>query len=94
MTVFEEVAFGLENLGVPREQMEERVLDVLEQLGIAELAERSLYHLSGGQMQRVALACMLVMQPKLLVLDEPTAQLDCASTRQVLALLFELDCHP
>ena len=90
MTVFEEVAFGLENLGVPREEMQERVATVLEQLSIAELAARSPFHLSDGQIQRVALACMLVLRPKLLVLDEPTAQLDPAGTRDLLAILRQL----
>ncbi len=89
-TVFEEVAFGLENLGVPRTEMQERITAVLEQLRSTELAERSPYHLSGGQRQRIALASMLVLRPKLLVLDEPMAQLDPQSTHEVLAILHQL----
>ncbi len=90
MTVFGEVAFGLENLGVPREQMAARVAAVLEQLDISHLAERSPYALSGGQMQRVALASILVLEPALLVLDEPTAQLDPEGTGEVFAALRRL----
>lgn len=87
MTVFEEVAFGLENLGVPREEMGERVRAVLAQLEIDHLAERSPYALSGGQQQRVAIASVLAMRPELLVLDEPTAQLDPEGTAEVFAVV-------
>jgi energy-coupling factor transport system ATP-binding protein len=86
-TVYEEIAFGLENLGVPREEMKERVDEALKTNGIAELAERSPYSLSGGQQQRVALTSILVMQPKVLVLDEPTSQMDPAGTREVFGLI-------
>lgn len=89
-TVFEEVAFGLENLGVPRAEMGERVQAILEQLDIASLAERAPSELSGGQVQRVALASILVLRPRLLVLDEPTAQLDPAATEEVFTLLHTL----
>src|SRR3990172_890632 len=73
-TVREEIAFGLENLGMPRGEMLARIEEVMELIGIAPLAERSPLALSGGQMQRVALAAVLVMRPKVLILDEPTAQ--------------------
>ncbi len=89
-TVFEEVAFGLENLGVPREEIRERVQQALEMNGIAALADRSPYSLSGGQQQRVALTSILVMQPKVLVLDEPTSQMDPAGTREVFGLIRSL----
>ncbi len=89
-TVFEEVAFGLENLGVQREEMRERVQQALEMNGIAHLADRSPYSLSGGQQQRVALTSILVMQPKVLVLDEPTSQMDPAGTREVFGLIRAL----
>jgi energy-coupling factor transporter ATP-binding protein EcfA2 len=75
-TVFEEVAFGLENRGVERDLMAERVERALRLAGIDDLAERSPAHLSGGQQQKVALASVLVSDPDVLVLDEPTTFLD------------------
>lgn len=89
-TVREEVAFGLENLGVPRDQMLPRIQAVLELLDIAQLADRSPFGLSGGQQQRVALASVLVMGPQVLVLDEPTAQLDPEGTRDVFRAMRQL----
>jgi energy-coupling factor transport system ATP-binding protein len=86
-TVCEEVAFGLENLGVPREEMRPRIDRALALAGIADLADRSPYTLSGGQQQRVALASMLVMEPQVLVLDEPTSQLDPIGSREVFAVI-------
>lgn len=86
-TVYEEVAFGLENLGVSRLEMKERVERIMQKTGITELAQRSPYALSGGQQQRVALASILVMQPRLLVLDEPTSQLDPIGRREVFAVI-------
>lgn len=89
-TVYEEVAFGLENLGVPREDMPARIERALALTGIADLAERPPYALSGGQQQRVALASMLVMEPQVLVLDEPTSQLDPIGSREVFAVIREM----
>jgi energy-coupling factor transporter ATP-binding protein EcfA2 len=89
-TVREEIAFGLENTGVPREQMFERVAAVAELLGISELLERSPYALSGGQMQLVAIASMMVMQPRVLVMDEPTSQLDPSGSRLVFDIMHNL----
>ena len=86
-TVFEEIAFGLENIGVPRKDMKERVERALEMTGILDLAERSPYSLSGGQQQRVALTSILVMKPKVLVLDEPTSQMDPIGTREVFGVI-------
>ncbi len=89
-TVYDEIAFGLENMGVPREQIRERVDEALRTSGIQDLAERSPYSLSGGQQQRVALTSILVMQPRVLVLDEPTSQMDPAGTREVFGLIRRL----
>jgi energy-coupling factor transporter ATP-binding protein EcfA2 len=86
-TVFEELAFGLENIGVPRDEMIARVNDAMTLTGIAHLADRSPYSLSGGQQQRVALTSILVMQPKVLVLDEPTSQMDPIGTREVFGTI-------
>ena len=89
-TVFEEIAFGLENIGVPRNEMKERVEDAMSLTGISELADRSPYSLSGGQQQRVALTSILVMRPKLLVLDEPTSQMDPIGTREVFGVVRKM----
>ncbi len=89
-TVFEEIAFGLENIGVPREEMKERVQNAMALTGITELADRSPYSLSGGQQQRVALTSILVMRPRLLVLDEPTSQMDPIGTREVFGTIRKM----
>ncbi|MGE5222325.1 MAG: energy-coupling factor ABC transporter ATP-binding protein [Omnitrophica WOR_2 bacterium] len=92
-TVREEVAFGLENLGVPRPEMERRIADILELIGIDDLAGRFPLSLSGGQMQRVAIASVLVMRPRVLLLDEPTSQLDPVGSREVFSALRGLMEH-
>lgn len=89
-TVREEIGFGLENLGLPRAEIQARIADMMHLLSIEELAERSPLALSGGQMQRVAIASVLAMQPKILVLDEPTSQLDPIGSREVFAALRAL----
>ena len=89
-TVFEEIAFGLENIGVPRDEMKVRVEETMALTGIRELADRSPYSLSGGQQQRVALTSILVMQPKVLILDEPTSQMDPIGTREVFGVIRRL----
>ena len=89
-TVFEEIAFGLENIGVPRNEMKARVEDAMSLTGISELADRSPYSLSGGQQQRVALTSILVMRPRLLVLDEPTSQMDPIGTREVFGVVRKM----
>ncbi len=89
-TVEEEVAFGMENLGLPRPVMMTRVAQALETTGLTDVATRSPYALSGGQQQRLALASMLVMQPRLLVLDEPTSQLDPMGKKEVFTVLDKL----
>jgi energy-coupling factor transporter ATP-binding protein EcfA2 len=89
-TVFEEIAFGLENLGVNRTEMVERVERAMKRTGISDLADRSPYSLSGGQQQKVALTSILVMEPKVFVLDEPTSQLDPIGAREVFQVIKEM----
>ncbi|MEO1211548.1 MAG: ABC transporter ATP-binding protein [Cyanobacteria bacterium J06638_20] len=89
-TVYEELAFGLENLGIPPTEMRDRIDAILNSLNITALADRSPLTLSGGEQQRVAIAAILVMQPKVLVLDEPTTQLDPQGAASIFSLLTQL----
>jgi energy-coupling factor transporter ATP-binding protein EcfA2 len=89
-TVWEEIAFGPRNLGLPLDEIVERVDVALRALAIADLAPRDPQRLSGGQAQLVALASVVAMRPAYLVLDEPTSQLDPLGTRLVGAALAEL----
>ncbi len=82
-TVFEEIAYGLENLGVERSEIIRRVDEMLIQLNIEHLKSKHPMQLSGGQSQRVALASVLVMDPGILIIDEPTSQLDPQGTEEV-----------
>ena len=90
MTVEEELAFGLENLGVPRKEIIRRVNEMVKMVGLESFSKRSPLELSGGQQQKVAIASVLIMNPKVLVLDEPTAQLDPLGTSQVFDLVKKL----
>lgn len=85
-----EVAFGLENLGLSRAEIAQRVENALEQLGITHLRDRETFNLSGGEKQKVALAGVLAMRPSVLLLDEPLASLDPASAQETLALVRRL----
>lgn len=89
-TVRDEIAFGLENLGVPRNEMIDRVNAAAELLRISHLLDVSPYDLSGGQQQLVAIASMVVLRTPVLVMDEPTSQLDPAGTRMVFDVLSSL----
>jgi energy-coupling factor transport system ATP-binding protein len=89
-TVEEDVAFGLENLGLPREEMRDRIAAALEAVGLLGYESREPHTLSGGQKQRLALAGALAMQPRYLVLDEPTSMLDSAGRADVLEVLARL----
>ncbi len=89
-TVEEELAYGMEQLGLPPETMRRRVEETLDLLGVADLRHRDLRTLSGGQQQRVAIGSVLTMHPRLLVLDEPTSALDPTAAEEVLATLTRL----
>jgi energy-coupling factor transport system ATP-binding protein len=89
-TVEREVAFGLENMGMPSHAMHARVDEALADAGAGHLANRRIRTLSGGERQRVALASVLAMQPRLVVLDEPTSQLDPAGASLVLSAVTRL----
>ena len=89
-TVFEEVAIGLENLGVPKQEMLERVTKVCEQLDIGHLIKNNPNELSGGQRQRVAFASIIAMDTETLVIDEPTSQLDPEGTESVFNIINQL----
>lgn len=88
-TVYDDVAFGPLNLGFPRQDVEQRVQDALEQVGAAQLRNKAPYHLSGGEKKRVAIATVLSMSPDILVMDEPTSGLDPCARRQLMQLLME-----
>jgi energy-coupling factor transport system ATP-binding protein len=89
-SVEREVAFGLENMGLGRPEMHRRIGETLERLGIAALRERTIATLSGGERQRVAIAGVLALQPRVLVLDEPTSQLDRGGAESVEATVLAL----
>ena len=89
--VEDELLYGLENFGVPREEIPERMDFALRQVGIASLRDRSIASLSGGQRQKVAIASVIALRPRILVMDEPTGELDPRSSRQVFSLLKSLN---
>lgn len=89
-TVFEEIAFGLENLGVARDEIFDRVAQVITQLGLRAIADKDPNELSGGQCQKVAFASILAMDPDVYVIDEPTSQLDPESSGEVFDIIDRL----
>src|SRR6266545_4943172 len=88
--VYNEIAFGPENLGLPREEIWERVEAAIKRLGIEYLRDRETFNLSGGEKQKVTLAGLLAMRPSILLLDEPLASLDPASAHEALAVFRRL----
>ena len=86
-TVFEEIAYGLENLGLDKEEIISRIEKILKLLEIEKLRDRNPYDLSGGQKQRVALASIIAMDPDILVIDEPTSQLDPKGTEDIFKII-------
>lgn len=91
LSIERDVAFGPENLGLSREETRRRVDWALEVTGITDLKDRPPYELSGGQQQRAAIAAVLAMQPKIIVLDEPTSFLDPKSALEILEVISDLN---
>lgn len=90
-TVEEDVAFGPMNLGLPIEEVEQRVKDSLEKVGMAGFEKKSPHHLSGGQKKRITIAGILAMDPEIMILDEPTSGLDPKGASHILQLLYGLN---
>ena len=91
LSIEKDVAFGLENLGVPRKVIREKVDWALNLTGIYDLRERSPHEISGGQQQRVAIAAVLAMEPEIIVLDEPTSFLDPLSAEKIFEVIYDLN---
>lgn len=85
--VYEEIAYGMENIGVPRDQMIKRVDELVKMFHLEELVDKNPYELSGGQKQRVALASMIALDPEVVIMDEPTSQLDPKSTEDIFEIV-------
>ena len=88
--VDEDVAFGLENLGIPHDEMVQRVNTALEAVGMLDFKAKAPHNLSGGQKQRVAIAGIIAMEPKCIVFDEPTAMLDPRGRKEVIEVILKL----
>lgn len=90
-TVRQDVAFGPQNLGLEGAELDERIHEAMEAVGVTDLADRAPNHLSFGQKRRVAIAGVLAMRPEILILDEPTSNLDPASRRELADILRGLE---
>lgn len=90
-TVAQDVAFGPRNLGLSPAEVDQRVADALDAVGMGDVADRAPHHLSFGQKRRVAVATVLAMRPEILVLDEPSSNLDPASRRELAEIVDGLD---
>jgi len=86
-TAYEEIAFGLENMGIPFEETRKRVENILKLFNLDELRDRNPFELSGGQQQILSLASIMVMEPDVLVMDEPTSQVDPQSTEEIYQII-------
>jgi len=93
MTIEEEIAFGMGNLGVPREEMLIRIKETLQQVGLTGFEKRSPLALSGGQQQRLAIASVLAMRPSILIMDEPTSMLDPRGKNEVYDVLNKIKSY-
>ncbi|MEM1690155.1 MAG: ABC transporter ATP-binding protein [Thermofilaceae archaeon] len=89
-SVEREIAFGLENMGLPRSEIKRRVEEALRLFGLEGLRDKAPYELSGGQQQKVAIASVMVLEPEVLAMDEPTANLDPLSALEILSLVRRL----
>ena len=90
LTVYEEISFGLENMGIPKAEMIKRIDEAMELLDIIKYKDRNPFDLSGGQMQRMAIASIIAMQPEVIILDEPTSQLDPQGREEVFQAVQKL----
>lgn len=85
--VYEEIAYGMENIGIPRDEMIRRTNELVRLFHLEKLVEKNPYELSGGQKQRVALASVIALNPEIIILDEPTSQLDPKSTEDIFEII-------
>lgn len=90
MTVYEEISFGLENMGIVRDEMRKRIDEAMDLLDISRYRNRYPFDLSGGQMQRMAIASIIAMKPEIIILDEPTSQLDPQGREEVFSAVQKL----
>lgn len=86
-TVYQEMAYGLQNLNFSEEETEKRIMEISKELGIEKLLEKPCHHLSYGQKKRITLASIIVMEPEIMILDEPTAWLDTRNTEKIMEIL-------
>jgi len=91
LSVEKDIAFGLENLALPRKEIQRRVKWAMEVTGVEDLKEKAPYELSGGQQQRVAIGCVLAMKPKVMILDEPTSFLDPMAATRLFQVIGKLN---
>ncbi|MDR5659303.1 energy-coupling factor transporter ATPase [Serpentinicella sp. ANB-PHB4] len=90
-TVEQEIAFGLENLGIEKSEMKRRITEVLTLLNLTKLRHENVFNLSGGEKQKLVIAALLAMQPKVLLLDEPTSQLDPLMADEIMSFIYRLN---